>query len=192
MADLPIDDSDAAPLGGSGGELLFRLEMSARHAKALFAHQHPSAALTPNSDASAFGGQEAGIDPRKGQASQQILQQILADLASLPWPGASTNQTAAARQRQIREELLRTAAGRALFMPLPLKEPQELYFLILLGAIFKGAALLAHAEMVPAWLLLHPAEMQRLFDLAIESEKDKMPPHRVAELFLDVFKPLVQ
>lgn len=187
--DTPPKPRDSAPVPTLDLELLFRLEMTARQVKGLFAHSSQPV----DEDQ---GSESAGGDLGRGLASEgQLLKDSVWLIGSLfeEVARAATSSGPAAqacpleREGMLRTRMLAYPAGRAIFMPVRLKDSEEKFFTLVLGCIAQHQISVTDDVSVAHWLLQNPDQLQLLFELAQRSESAGMTPAMVALEFLDPF-----
>lgn len=170
-------------------ELLFRLEMTARQVRGLFAHRAvtiqnvgTSGSLPRRAEAGpAWGGQAL-----RGAIS--AIHDVFVETARAPtWGGSAAPATAWEREGLLRARMLAYPAGRAIFMPLALQDGEERFFTIVVGHIAQHQIDVNDGAFAADWLLQNPEHLQQLFELARCSQIGGMDPALVALAFLDSF-----
>lgn len=170
-------------------ELLFRLEMTARQVRGLFAHRALTIQKVEGSESAPYS-----VETGPAWGGQQLrdaidaIRDVFVEVARAPTRGGPAPQaTASEREGLLRARMLAYAAGRAIFMPLSLKDGEEKFFTIVVGHIAQHQIDVNDGACVADWLLQNPGDLQQLFALARRSQLSGMDPARVALAFLDSF-----
>lgn len=184
----PHSPRELASLRTLDVELLFRLEMTARQVRGLFAHPGWAGQEAQSSEwvvdevwtGPAWGGQLL-------KDAVEVIQNSFEEVARAPIFGPASKATALERESLLRARLLAYPAGRAIFMPSGLKDGEERFFTIVVGYIARHQISVKEDVFVANWLLQHPEQLQQLFELVRRSQSAGMDPTVVADAFLGPF-----